>query len=699
MPEAINFKMPLIFGLDIGTRSIVGTVGYKEQDTFNVIGQCVKYHDTRAMLDGQIHDINKVAQTIVDVKKDLEDKLKVTLKDVCIAAAGRVLKTEIGTGFMEFSEDKVITLEDIYSLDMLGVEDAYNKVNGNGYKEKFFNVGYSVVNYYLNDNEISNLEGHKASSIKADVLTTFLPEDVIEGLYAVIDKASLQVANLTLEPIAAINVAIPKQYRLLNIALIDVGAGTSDICITKDGSIIGYGMIPAAGDEITEVISKKYLVDFNTAEKMKTVSQKKKSFTYKDIMGITHKITPAEINETAKETIEKITTKIADKIVELNGNKSVSAAFIVGGGGKLPEFATQLASKLELPDERVALRGEEVLNTVNFLNEKPVINSLMVTPVGICLSFYEQNNHFIYVQVNEKRVKLYDNNHLTVFDAALEYGLSKDALFPRRGESINYSVNGKKRRALGTLGEACIITLDDKEVGMTSQIESNVKIQIKDSTVGDKASITIGQLVEYKSTISFNVNNNLVVCPKFVSVNNNLESEFYEIKDEDEIEILDYYTLEQLLTFMDLKPNCNIYVNNQYASDETKIYENFSIMWDDHYDVKSENVIEDDLNDQLENDDIKHNVDNNSIKNSTKDSTNGHAGGENLTTSTIQVMINNNPVVLTGKREYRFVDVFDFYEFDLTRMNGKELITKVNGKDAKYLNSISDGDIIELEWI
>ena len=79
-----------------------------------------------------------------------------------------------------------------------------------------------------------------------------------------VEIAGLEVANLTLEPIAAINVAIPEKFRMLNIGLIDVGAGTSDICITKDGKyLVAYGMIPMAGDELTEIISKQYLVDFD----------------------------------------------------------------------------------------------------------------------------------------------------------------------------------------------------------------------------------------------------------------------------------------------------------------------------------------------------------------------------------------------------------------------------------------------------
>ena len=83
----------LIFGLDIGTRSIVGTVGYLNGGKFHVLAQRSKEHETRAMLDGQIHDIGKVGETISQVKEQLEEDLGRELTDVCIAAAGRVLRT------------------------------------------------------------------------------------------------------------------------------------------------------------------------------------------------------------------------------------------------------------------------------------------------------------------------------------------------------------------------------------------------------------------------------------------------------------------------------------------------------------------------------------------------------------------------------------------------------------------------------
>ena len=62
-----------VFGLDIGTRNVVGTVGYQTDDKeFVVTAQYVREHETRAMLDGQIHDIGRVAKTIKEVKDELE---------------------------------------------------------------------------------------------------------------------------------------------------------------------------------------------------------------------------------------------------------------------------------------------------------------------------------------------------------------------------------------------------------------------------------------------------------------------------------------------------------------------------------------------------------------------------------------------------------------------------------------------------
>ena len=116
--------------------------------------------------------------------------------------------------------------------------------------------------------------GHKGKKASVELIAAFLPSLVVESLYTVTDMNGLEVASLTLEPIAAMNVIIPPEVRLINIALVDIGAGTTDIAISQQGSIVAYAMATIAGDEITEEIIQKYLVDFETAEQIKVNSYK-----------------------------------------------------------------------------------------------------------------------------------------------------------------------------------------------------------------------------------------------------------------------------------------------------------------------------------------------------------------------------------------------------------------------------------------
>lgn len=71
--DMTNVPQELVFGLDIGTRSIVGTVGYKNSTNgFVAVAQVAIEHETRAMIDGQIHDIGQVAATISKIKNNLK---------------------------------------------------------------------------------------------------------------------------------------------------------------------------------------------------------------------------------------------------------------------------------------------------------------------------------------------------------------------------------------------------------------------------------------------------------------------------------------------------------------------------------------------------------------------------------------------------------------------------------------------------
>ncbi len=839
MSETMKFPGQLVFGLDIGTRSIVGTVGYRVGGKFYVVTQCIREHGTRAMLDGQIHDIYKVGETISEVRNELEEKIGRPLRDVCIAAAGRVLRTVTVRVDTELEGDREVNGEDIYALDSMGVERAYEEfLENNDTEVKFYCVGYSVVRYYMNGYTMGNLEGHKAKTIGADIIATFLPEDVVDGLYKAVGEAGLEVVNLTLEPIAAIQVAIPEMYRMLNIALVDVGAGTSDISVTKDGSIIAYGMIPIAGDSLTEVVAKHCLVDFATAEQIKRETGVKEKIEYKDIMGLSQTISAEEIERVTADAISDMTEQVADKIRELNGDKSVSAVFVVGGGGMLPGYTAALADKLGIQRERVAVRGEEVMMNIEFLEADARKDSLMVTPIGICLSFYEQSNNFIFVYFNDQRIKIYDNNKVAVVDAAMQAEFANDGLFPKRGKELNYIVNGKPRITRGMLGEAAVITVNGKEADIYTPVHANDQIRVKESTAGEAAQLDINQLPEYGATMRVEVNDKKIDLPKFASVNGELQSGYYSIRENDTIEILNFYTVRQVAEFMDVIINqeMNIYVNNKLANMDTRVYENFSVIWTmeelqlsdrDRYErsaaeelnrteeanepneieetsetgeaegaeendgmaVSFADLPEDDgsyyeskeRRDGSRNDkeaalqdggyaaeaadsiaqgqtsagtdadgaaavttgtyaehvdapaadaeqqsadraetgksdtepDAAQEGGTAQEQNAAPEAETAAAGSdaensagqpqpvdmaEKSADGTVHVTVNGTQIHMSGKKEYVFVDVFQYIEFDLSKPQGSGIATRLNGRDAQYMETIRNGDVIDIYW-
>ena len=141
----------IVFGLDIGTRNVVGTVGYRQGEQFVVIAQERREHQTRAMVDGQIHDINRVAAAIADIRQALVDKTGISLEEVCIAAAGRVLKTMNVHVDMDLDKERNVTKDDMHTLISTGIDNAFADFQEkNDTDMHFYCVGYSVVKYYIN---------------------------------------------------------------------------------------------------------------------------------------------------------------------------------------------------------------------------------------------------------------------------------------------------------------------------------------------------------------------------------------------------------------------------------------------------------------------------------------------------------------------------------------------------------------------
>ncbi|MBP5652771.1 MAG: cell division protein FtsA, partial [Lachnospiraceae bacterium] len=362
---------------------------------------------------------------------------------------------------------------------------------------------------------------------------------------------------------------------------------------------------------------------------------------------------------------------IAKQINELNGGKPVSAIFLVGGGGKIPGFTDRLAAAAKLSKERVALRGDEVLGEIRFLESDIVKDSTLITPIGICLNYYEQNNNFVFVKCNGDLVKLYDNGRLTVMDAAAGVGFPNENLFPRRGKELEFSVNGQRRLIRGEPGESATVTVNGHAASVSSPIIRNDIIEIKESTAGPDAHARISDIAEAGRSITFYVNGKRIICPRLVYRGSECVTEGTEIRNGDDIKVLDYYTVDKLIEYMDVAREGTVLVNNIIALGNEKVYENFSV---DFGIAAEEYRREEEPAKQPEAPVVKKNV------------------------NPITVIVNGLPVVLTGREKYKLVDVLDFYEFDTSGHSGNEAVIRVNGKPADFTAPVGENAQIELYW-
>ncbi len=498
-----------IFALDIGTRSVIGIVAQVEGEKINVLAQSYVEHQSRAVFDGQIHDVLKVAQVVKKVKENLEEKLGYGLTKVSIAAAGRSLKTVSADFEKEIDEEIEIEPVICKALEIEAVNKAHQILkdeNSGNEEETFICVGYTVVNCYLNGYSISNLVGHSGKKIAVDVLATFLPNSVVNSLYSVLEKVDLEAVNLTLEPIAAASAIVPDSFRLLNIALLDIGAGTSDIAVTRDGSIVAYGMVPLAGDEITESISQFCLADFHTAEYIKRELCKGNDITFKDIVGNERTMTCQKLLDELDSVLETITDNIVQEIVRLNGNNSPKSVLCVGGGGQVPTFTERIAQKLDLSPERVGLKNRQSIQGLQAADNE-LSGPEGVTVIGIAkVAIDDVGQNFITVNINEQDYKFFNSNELTVFDALglIEHNISD--LVGRTGKDLRFYLNGERQIIFGELSKPAEININGEQGNIKSLLKDGDKLIIVKAFRGNDAKVLVRDLMVEEEPICYLVN-------------------------------------------------------------------------------------------------------------------------------------------------------------------------------------------------
>ncbi|MCM1299164.1 MAG: pilus assembly protein PilM [Firmicutes bacterium] len=557
-----------IFALDIGTRTVVGIVGEREGDKYSVLDCVVVPHTRRAMVDGQVEDIKQVAKIVGQVKEQLEQRTGLTLTRACIAAAGRALKTLNVNKEFDVSDCEIITEEMVATMEMETISAAQSQLDEETKSEGtlFYCVGHNVVNYRLDDYKMIALAGHKGRKAEVDMVVAFLPGIVVEGLYSVMELNKLEVQSLTLEPIAAMNVIVPQELRLINIALVDIGAGTSDIAIAKDGSIVAYAMATVAGDEITEEIIRSYLVDFSEAEKMKYDSDSGDKITYKDIFGLSHTIDQGEFIERILPSMDNLAATVCDTILKIN-NTAPQAVFLVGGGSLIKGLTTLVADKLGMDESRVAVGGSDFLRGVKTGDFK--MGAEFITPIGIGVTALEDRGYdFSVVTVNDRKVRVFDTKKLTVYQLLTLAGYKTSEFMGHSGQSLSFTLNGSRIFRKGTVMSPAEVTVNGKAAGLTTIVTQGDNVRIVPAKNGENAHTTVKDEIDLskfpEGQVTFGGKKYKFGAE--ILVNGVKKSPDYEIQPLDDITTAGILTLGDLLSSIGIEYSDGFAINGELAS-------------------------------------------------------------------------------------------------------------------------------------
>lgn len=537
-----------LFALDIGTRSVVGIILEEHGESFHVVDILVEEHKERAMVDGQIHNVLKVAEIIQSVKEKLEKKHG-KLEKVSVAAAGRALKTEQAEVIMDIKNRPIFSEDDMSRLELSAVQKAQSNLLQSSTDKNtnhYYCVGYSVVYYRLDGEEIGSLVDQQGNEASIEVIATFLPRVVVESLISALKRANLEMEALTLEPIAAINVLIPPSMRRLNVALVDIGAGTSDIAITDLGTVVAYGMVATAGDEITEALSDIYLLDFPLAEEAKRTLNTEEFIQILDILGFEQDIPKEEVVDSLKPAIEVLASSISNEILRLNNNKPTKAVMLVGGGSLTPTLPRILAEKLNLPANRVAVRGIDAIQNLTKADHIPITPEL-VTPIGIAIAAKRAPIQYMSVQVNNQIVRLFELKEMTIADALLAANISARKLYGKPGAALSVHVNGQVIHIPGEHGKPAVIQLNGIETNTKSSIQNNDKIELLEGIDGKEGMATVRDLLDDATIKSITFQGVMYIVEPSIQINGKKVSLDTMLQENDKITVETPQTVEQVL--------------------------------------------------------------------------------------------------------------------------------------------------------
>ena len=401
-------KSNISVGLDIGTTKIVAMVGKKNE--FNKV-EILGIGKSKSL---GVHRgvVNNITQTIQSIQQAIDEAKTISgeeIDEVVVGIAGQHIRSLQHSDYITRSnpedvigqEDVELLIQQVYKLVMLPGEEIIHVL-----PQEFKVDGQA---------EIKEPIGMYGGRLEANFHVVVGQVSSIKNIGRCIKSAGLSMGNITLEPLASSEAVLSQEEKEAGVALIDIGGGTTDLAIFKDGIIRHTAVIPFGGNVITEDIKEGCSIIEKQAELLKVKfgsawpGENRDSeivsipgLRGRDPKEISLKTLSKIINARVVEIIEQVYLEIKNYGHDEQKKKLIGGVVLTGGGSQLKHLK-QLVEYITGMDTRIGYPSEHLAGDTESSETSP----MYATAVGLLMNALELNGAEVHEepQAVENEVK------------------------------------------------------------------------------------------------------------------------------------------------------------------------------------------------------------------------------------------------------------------------------------------------------
>ncbi len=365
-------KSDVVVALDIGTTKVCAIAGRRNSHgKIEVLG--LGKVSSEGVLRGVVSNIEKTVKAISDAVASAQRGAGMDFRKVHVGIAGQHIKSLQHRGILTRDNDHTeISQRDIDRL----VSDMYKLVLPPG--DKILHV---IPQEYTVDNEqgINDPIGMSGIRLEANFHIITGQISASNNIYRCVERTGLKATNMTLEPIASASAVLSNEEKEAGVALVDIGGGTTDITVFKDGIIRHTAVVPFGGNVITKDIKEGCTVMEPQAEKLKKKFGSaladevfdNRIISIPGLRGRDHKeISEKNLARIIQARVEEILDYVVWEVRRSGYERKLIAGIVLTGGGallnhidKLAEYHTGMSTRIGVPIEHLAHGYNEQLGS------------------------------------------------------------------------------------------------------------------------------------------------------------------------------------------------------------------------------------------------------------------------------------------------------------------------------------------------